>query len=51
MKLEYVLNEVKTLYPDMTVEELDNLVEEAIRQKPIQEMIVNYICYVKKKNK
>ena len=47
MRLEYVLNEVKELYPDMTVEELDNLVEEAIRQKPIQEMIVNYICYVK----
>jgi len=51
MKLEHVLNEVKELYPDMTVEELDNLVEEAISQKPIQEMIVNYICYVKKNNK
>ena len=48
MKLEYVLNEVKELYPEMTLEELDNLIEEALQQKTVQEIIVNYICYVKK---
>ena len=50
MKLEYVLNEVKELYPEMTLEEIDDLIEEALQQKTIQELIVNYICYTKRRN-
>lgn len=47
MKLEYVMKEMGELYPEMTLEEIDQLVKEALQQKTIQEVIVNYICYAK----
>jgi len=47
MKLEHVLNEVKALYPKITDEEIHALVNEALQQKTIQEVIINYICFVK----
>ena len=47
MKLEFVLQETKEIYPNMNDEEIENLINEALQQQSIQEMIVNYICYAK----
>jgi len=44
---DYVFKEVKEIYPKITDEEIHELVNEALQQKTIQDVIINYICFVK----
>jgi len=44
---DYVFKKVKEIYPKITDEEINELIEESLQQKTIQEVIINYICFVK----
>jgi len=48
-KLEFVFKEVKEIYPNTTDEEIQELINEALQEKSIQNIIVNFICHVKSK--
>jgi len=49
MEFEKVKREVKEMYPNMKNEEMEELINDALQQDSIQNIIVNYICYVKER--
>ena len=47
MKFEKVYKEVKEMFPNITDEEINKLINEALEQEPVQKVIIGYICHIK----
>jgi len=49
MQFEKVKMKIKEMYPDIKNEEIEKLINEALQEDSVQNVIVKYICYVKER--